>query len=81
MAPKSETTLRDVFRNVFDDEDLEISREMTADDIEGWDSVTHVTLVINIEKAFGIKFKSSEVAGLKNIGDLEDLIQSRGGDR
>ncbi len=77
MISGSWAALRDVFRNVFDDDELEISRDTTAEDVEGWDSLTHVTLIINVEKAFGIKFKSSEVASLKNVGELEDLIESR----
>ncbi len=77
MASATWDKLSDVFRNVFDDDELEINRNTTADDVEGWDSLTHVTLIINVEKAFGIKFKSSEVASLKNVGELEDLIESR----
>ena len=69
--------LNDVFRDVFDDDEIEISRETTAKDIVGWDSLMHVTLVINVEKALKVKFTSSEVANLKNVGDLVDLIDAR----
>jgi len=69
--------LNEVFQNVFEDEDLEINRETTANDIEGWDSMMHVTLMINVEKAFKVKFTSSEVASLKSVGDLVDLIETR----
>lgn len=63
-----------VFRSVFEDETLEISEITTAADILGWDSLMHVTLMINIEKAFGIRFRSAEVVRLKNVGDLLQLI-------
>jgi acyl carrier protein len=71
--------LNEVFQGVFDDDDLDISRATTAEDVEGWDSLMHVTLLLNIEKAFGIKFTSSEVARLKSVGDLMDLIEAKGG--
>jgi len=66
-----------VFRDVFDDDELQISRQTTAKDVEGWDSLMHVTLVVNVEKAFKVKFTSSEVASLQNVGDLIDLIDAR----
>jgi acyl carrier protein len=69
--------LNEVFRNVFDDDEIDVTRETTAKDVEGWDSLMHVTLIVNVEKAFGIKFTSSEVASLKSVGDLVDLIDAR----
>jgi acyl carrier protein len=69
--------LTDVFRDVFDDEELVIDRQTTAKDIPGWDSLMHVTLLVNVEKTFGVRFTSSEVAGLKNVGELIDLIGSK----
>ena len=68
--------LQTVFENVFDD-DVELTRATTAKDVEGWDSLMHVTLLINVEKAFGIKFSSGEVASLKNVGEMVDLIDAR----
>jgi acyl carrier protein len=70
-------SLTKVFRDVFDDEDIELTCGTTAEDIEGWDSLMHVTLLVNVEKAFGVKFSSSEVARLKSVGDLADLIDSK----
>ena len=70
--------LNEVFRDVFNDEDLVISRDTSAKDIAEWDSVMHVSLIINVEKAFGVRFSSSEVARLQSVGDLEDLIESKG---
>lgn len=66
-----------VFRDVFEDDELEISPTTTADDIEGWDSLTHVSLMINVERSFGLKFSSTQVASLKNVGQLIDLVSSR----
>jgi acyl carrier protein len=69
--------LNQVFQDVFDDDELHITRQTTAKDVEGWDSLMHVTLIVNAEKAFKIKFSSSEVASLQNVGELLDLINAR----
>lgn len=63
-----------VFREVFEEDDLVVTRSTSAKDVAGWDSVMHVTLMISVERAFGIRFKSGNVAGLKNVGELADLI-------
>jgi acyl carrier protein len=68
------TRINEVFQDVFDDDEINVSRATTAEDIEGWDSLMHVTLMVNVEKAFGVRFSSSEVASLKDVGELEDLI-------
>ncbi|HWE35536.1 MAG TPA: acyl carrier protein [Isosphaeraceae bacterium] len=69
--------LTEVFRDVFEDDELSVDRQTTAKDVEGWDSLMHVTLLVNVERAFGIKFRSSEIAGLKDVGELERLIDAR----
>jgi acyl carrier protein len=69
--------LTQVFRDVFDDDELEVSAGTTASDVEGWDSLTHVTLMINVEKAFQVKFSSKEVASLQNVGALLELIEAK----
>ena len=69
--------INEVFQEVFDDDELTVDRVTTADDVEGWDSLMHVTLLVNMEKAFGVRFTSSEVASLKNVGELVDLIDHR----
>lgn len=71
--------LNGVFQQVFDDDEIEITPATTAKDVEGWDSMMHVTLMINVEKAFGLKFSSSEVASLQRVGDLVDLIEAKQG--
>lgn len=74
---REETTkkLTDIFRDVFDDEDLEINDEMTAEDIDDWDSLMHITLIGTIEDEFGIKFAMKDVVGMKNVGALIDKIE------
>ncbi len=69
--------LNQVFQQVFDDDELQVEPETSAKDIDGWDSVMHVTLIVNVEKAFGVKFSSSEVAALRDVGDLLHLIEAR----
>lgn len=66
-----------VFRDVFDDETIALRPETTADDIDGWDSQAHVTLVVATEMRFGIKFRTAELESLRNVGDFVRLIQSR----
>lgn len=63
--------------DVFDDDELSITRSTTAAEVPAWDSLMHVTLVLQTEAAFGIKFSSSEIANLKNVGELVDLVDSR----
>ena len=69
--------LKPVFQKVLDENDIAITRETTAQDIEGWDSLRHVQLISAVETAFGIKFKLREVMGMKNVGDLIDLIHRK----
>ncbi len=69
--------LTKVFHDVFDDESIVLNAEMTAADIDEWDSLTHIRLVLSVEKEFGVKFSAAEVGGLKNVGDFISLIQSK----
>jgi acyl carrier protein len=69
--------LTEVFRDVFDDEDLTPTPEMTADDVEEWDSLSHIRLMLSVEKAFGVKFSTVELGGLKKVGDLAALVQAK----
>lgn len=66
--------VQDIFRDNFDDEELVITRETCADDIEDWDSLEQINLLTAIEKKFSIKFKLADVRGLKDVGDLLDLV-------
>ncbi len=70
--------LTEVFRDVFDDDTIEIDDETTADDIEDWDSIEHITLVGAVESEFGVRFKMGEVSGMKNVGEMVKIIMERG---
>jgi acyl carrier protein len=71
--------LTTVFRDVFDEDELEIHESTTAKDIEDWDSLTHVNLIVAVEKAFKVKFTTREVQSLKNVGEFVQLIARRTG--
>ena len=71
--------LKAVFQKVLEENDLTITREMTAQDIEKWDSLRHIQLISEVERAFRIKFKLREVMSMKNVGDLIDLIDAKQG--
>jgi acyl carrier protein len=73
--------LQEIFRQVFDDPTLVLRDDMTAADVEGWDSVTHIDLLIAVERALGIKFATAEMSRLKepdqNIGSFVRLIEQK----
>jgi acyl carrier protein len=69
--------LNEVFRDVFDDEDITVAENTTSDDIDDWDSLEHINLIVATEKKFGIKFTMSEVTGMKNVGEMADIIAQR----
>jgi acyl carrier protein len=71
------THLQDVFRRIFEDDALAISRATTAQDVEAWDSVQNVTLMLEVETEFKVRFSTSEMAYLKNVGDLVDIIEKK----
>jgi acyl carrier protein len=79
VVPVSDVTerLTEVFRATFGDESIVIAREMTADDIPAWDSMTHITLIYAIEDEFGVKFSTKDLEGLKCVGDLIDAVSRR----
>ncbi len=66
--------LNEVFSDVFD-EDITVTAETTSSDIEDWDSLTHITLISEVEDAFGIKFAMKDVLGMKNVGEMVDIIR------
>ena len=73
------TRVRDVFANFFNDPALVVNAATTAENVEGWDSLANVELMVEVEQAFGIRFRTGEVAGLKNVGDLVALVARRAG--
>lgn len=66
--------LTEIFRDVFDDPSLVIGRESMSDDIEDWDSLTNINIVVATEKEFDLRFQLVELAGLENVGSFIDLI-------
>ena len=72
---KEKEKLQEIFRDIFDDEELVITEEMTAADIEDWDSLAQINLIIAIEKEFGVKFNLEEISKLKNIGEILEIIK------
>lgn len=66
--------LREVFVRFFDAPGLALSRSTTAEDVDGWDSLANVELMVELEQAFGIRFRTGEVAELEDVGQLVDLI-------
>ena len=66
--------LNEVFSDVFDEE-ITVTDETTAADVEDWDSLTHITLSSEVEDAFGIKISMKDVLGMKNVGELADIIE------
>lgn len=69
--------LQEIFRDVLNDQNLIILPKMSAEDIEDWDSLSHVNLIVSIQKDFKIKFKLGEVETLNNIGDMIELIKQK----
>lgn len=69
--------VQEVFREELELDDLELTDETTADDVEEWDSLSHVQLVVALEKNFGIKFSSREILSWDNVGDLVDCIEKK----
>lgn len=69
--------VQEIFREELEKEDLVLTDETTAEDVDGWDSLSHVQLVAVMEEAFGIEFKSREILSWDNVGDLIDCIQKK----
>ena len=69
-------TLTEVFRDVFDDESIEINDDTTSDDIDDWDSLEHINLIAAVEMEFGIKFNMGQIVTMKNVGEMVDIIEA-----
>jgi acyl carrier protein len=69
--------LQEIFRDVFDNENLIITEKMTSNDIKDWDSLAHINLILAIREEFDIEFTLEEVSEYKNVGDMINLIQKR----
>ena len=69
--------LTEIFRDIFDNNSLNINRETTAADVEDWDSLAQISLLVAIEKEFKIRLSLDEVKSLKNVGDMLDVIKNK----
>lgn len=72
-------TITDIFRDVLDDDKIILKPETTAEDIEDWDSLTHIQLIVAIERKFGIKFSTSEINGFRNVGEMCEVVVKKKG--
>jgi acyl carrier protein len=69
--------LTEVFHDVFDDDSIDVTPGLSAKDVDGWDSLTHIRLILTVEKTFQVKFSTSEIGKLENVADLVALIRAR----
>ena len=68
--------VNEVFHDVFDDDSIVVVEETTANDVEDWDSLMHITLISEIETAFGFRFQMKDITGMKNVGEMLDIIEA-----
>ena len=66
--------LQTVFRETFDDDGIELADEMTAEDLDDWDSVSHISLVLAVEREFGVTLNAAEIGSLENVGAMIALL-------
>lgn len=69
--------ISEVFKETLDNDELDIQEEITANDVEEWDSLTHIQLVVAVEKKFGVRFTSKEIQSWKNVGEMLDSITEK----
>lgn len=75
--PELYDALNQVFRQVLEDDTLVLTPETTADNVDGWDSMNHIFIVVELEKRFGVKFQAAEMEELKNVGELVALVREK----
>jgi acyl carrier protein len=71
------STLNSVFRRVFENDTLLITDEMTAQDVPEWDSLAHINLIVEIEEEFGLRFTVDDISGLRNVGEMIELVERK----
>ncbi len=69
--------LNEVFRDVFEDDEITVGEDTTSADIEDWDSLEHINLVNAVEQEFGIKFNMGQIVSMKNVGEMVTIIMSK----
>lgn len=69
--------LDEIFKDIFDDDSISVNEETTSNDIEEWDSLEHINLIVAIEQKFGIKLTMEEVITMKNVGNMADIIMEK----
>jgi acyl carrier protein len=79
QKPEIYNQLNKVFQDLFDDDSIVVTPQTSAEDIEAWDSLAHINLIVAIEAKFKIKFKTVEIESLRNVGHLADVIASKTG--
>jgi acyl carrier protein len=77
MSSRDEGRLAGIFRTLFNDPGLELRDDLTARDVDGWDSLNHVNLMILVEEEFGVRFTTAEVSGLQDVGELKRLLAAK----
>jgi acyl carrier protein len=75
--PQIYARLAEIFEDVFDEDSISVTPELSAKDVDGWDSLTHIRLMLTVERAFKIKLSVPEIGKLENVGDLVTLIKAR----
>ena len=66
-----------IFRDIFEDESINLTSDLTAQGVPGWDSLSHIRLILQIQKEFGIRFSAAQTTSLKNVGELAELIRTK----
>ena len=69
--------LNEVFRDVFEDDDITVDDSTTSADVDGWDSLEHINLINAVEQEFDIKFNMGQIVSMKNVGEMADIIISK----
>ncbi|HNP98819.1 MAG TPA: acyl carrier protein [Bacteroidia bacterium] len=69
--------LTGIFKKVFENDSVILQIDTTANDVDGWDSLTHTSMIVEVEKHFNVKFKLKEVLGFKNVGDMVNMIHTK----
>ena len=77
--PTTLEQVQEIFRDVLADPDLTLTRETVADQVDGWDSLAHVSLMFSVENAFGIQLSDAEMSGLSDVGALVDVVDAKRG--